>query len=593
MLRRALSIWERARGPYQQATLIAVGNIARTYAAAGDITSAVAYQRWADAIIEKQLTLNLAVGSERQKLLFVKGIAERTDRTLSLDLIEAPGNPDTGALAALVLLQRKGRVLDAMVDTFAAVRQRAGDARDQDLLDRLKDTTAQLARLALSAADPARAEQRQQTFKDLEARKERFEAELGEHNAEFRSQTQPVTLEAVAAAIPDATALLEFAIFRPFDPRAERNAEAYRPPHYAAYVVRRHLPPRGFDLGPAAAIDQSIDALRQALRDPRRTDVKERARDVDDRVMRPLRAAFGGASRLLISPDGELNLVPFEALVDESRRYLIERYSISYLTSGRDLLRMQVARGTSRQPVIFADPFFGEPAPATVVATARTVTPQPVRRSATTGEHLSGVYFTPLAATAEEGRAIKALFPEAALFTGARARKATLQRIEAPRMLHIASHGFFLQDTRANQENPLLRAGIALAGANLPRDTPDSGILTALEASGLNLWGTQLVTLSACDTGIGEVRNGEGVYGLRRALVLAGAESLVMSLWPVSDSIARETMVAYYTGLRAGLGRGEALRQSKLALWKRRARQHPFYWASFIQFGEWTRLDAR
>ena len=192
----------------------------------------------------------------------------------------------------------------------------------------------------------------------------------------------------------------------------------------------------------------------------------------------------------------------------------------------------------------------------------------------------------------EEANAIKTLFPDALLFTGSRARKAALQQVEAPRMLHIASHGFFLQDAHVNGENPLLRAGLALAGANLPHETNESGILTALEASSLNLWGTQLVTLSACDTGVGEIRNGEGVYGLRRSFVLAGAESLVMSLWPVSDSVARETMVSFYTGLRAGLGRGDALRQAKLALLKRKVRQHPFYWASFIQSGDWTSLDA-
>ena len=99
----------------------------------------------------------------------------------------------------------------------------------------------------------------------------------------------------------------------------------------------------------------------------------------------------------------------------------------------------------------------------------------------------------------------------------------------------------------------------------------DDGILTALEASGLNLWGTELVTLSACDTGLGEVRDGEGVYGLRRAFVLAGAETLVMSLWPVSDSMTRETMERYYAALKAGVGRGDALRQAKLSMLKRAA----------------------
>jgi CHAT domain-containing protein len=133
---------------------------------------------------------------------------------------------------------------------------------------------------------------------------------------------------------------------------------------------------------------------------------------------------------------------------------------------------------------------------------------------------------------------------------------------------------------------------VALAGANLGGDAHDDGILTALEASSLNLWGTKLVTLSACDTGVGEIRNGEGVYGLRRAFVLAGAETLVMSLWPVTDSIARETMVAYYVRLRGGSGRGEALRQAKLEMLKRSVRQHPFYWAGFIQSGEWASLDG-
>jgi CHAT domain-containing protein len=593
----ALNIWEHAAGPYQQATLLSAGNIARAYAAAGDTANAVAYQRRSDTILEKQLALNLAIGSERQKLLFVNSTSERTDRTISLHLFEAHGNQDAAALAALVVLQRKGRVLDAMAGAFAAARQRVLEPRDLDLLDQLKSTTAQLARLAFRAADPPRSGQRQSEIRSLEAQKERLESALSDHSAEFRANVQPVTLEAVQAEIPEDAALLEFAIFRPFDPRVDRNAEAYGPPHYAAYVVRKQRAPCGFDLGAASVINQAVDELRQALRDPRRADVKERARVVDQQVMGPLRASLGDANRLIVSPDGELNLVPFEALVDDRGRYLIERHAVSYVTSGRDLLRMQVARTVGSKPAIFADPLFGEPRGVNVANAAR---PSPklaptgvARGSVTTGEELSAMYFAPLAGTAEEARAIKALFPEAALFTGHLATKATLQGVEAPRMLHIASHGFFLKDARIVGENPLVRSGLAFAGANLSADTHESGILTALEASGLNLWGTKLVTLSACDTGVGEVRNGEGVYGLRRAFVLAGAEALVMSLWPVNDSIARETMVAYYTGLRAGLGRGDALRQSKLAMLKRKVRQHPFYWASFIQSGEWANPDDR
>src|SRR5262249_29156863 len=148
-------------------------------------------------------------------------------------------------------------------------------------------------------------------------------------------------------------------------------------------------------------------------------------------------------ARVLISPDGALNLVPFDALVDERGQYLLERYAISYLTSGRDLLRLQVrsqnaAHGT---PLIIANPLFGEPsvpsAPVTTEARAR-------RRSVTSGDALSAMYFGPLAATATEARAIKALFPDSSLYTGANATKSVVQHTEAPVLLHIASHGFFL-----------------------------------------------------------------------------------------------------------------------------------------------------
>ena len=183
------------------------------------------------------------------------------------------------------------------------------------------------------------------------------------------------------------------------------------------------------------------------------------------------------------------------------------------------------------------------------------------RQSFTTGSDLKQVYFAPLEGTAQEARAIKSLFAEATVLTGTQATEASIKRVSAPRLIHIATHGFFLTDMTTSSdtsdgntrglsanvkiENPLLRSGLALAGANLHNGADDDGILTALEASGLNLWGTKLVTLSACDTGLGDVKNGDGVYGLRRAFMLAGTETLVMSLWPISDYVTRELMTAY------------------------------------------------
>ena len=606
--RRALEAAEAAAGRYQRVTQDALANVARTYAAQGDFEQAVEYQKRYDAVLEKNLELNLAIGSEREKLAYLSSTSGPTDRTVSLHAREVPYDPVARDLAALVLLQRKGRVMDAMSGSVAALRQRL-DAEDRKLFDNLGETSARLATLALGGRGGTPETEYQKQLAAVEEQREKFEAAISGRSAEFRAQSRPVTLAAVMAAIPPDAALIEFATYRPFDPKGEIEDEAYEPPHYIAYVLHQQTEVGWKDLGPAKEIDDALMVFREALGDGRRKDAQQLARAFDQRTMQPLRALIGDAKQLLISPDGELNLIPFEVLVDEQGRYLLERYSINYLTAGRDLLRMQVARESRNRPVVLADPFFGEPL---IKLAARVDQPKTRsgggRRSITTGQDLSSVYFARLPGTAEEARSIKSLFPDAEVLAGHRATKASLQRVTAPSILHIATHGFFLDDsskaqpdrsgTRSMQanvkiENPLLRSGLALAGANLNRGGEDDGILTALEASNLNLWGTKVVTLSACETGVGEVKIGEGVYGLRRAFFLAGAETLVTSLWPVSDQVTREMMTAYYTGLKQGLGRGEALRQAQLAMLKRKDRQHPFYWASFIQSGEWKNLNGK
>jgi CHAT domain-containing protein len=142
-------------------------------------------------------------------------------------------------------------------------------------------------------------------------------------------------------------------------------------------------------------------------------------------------------------------------------------------------------------------------------------------------------------------------------------------------------------------ENPLLRSGIALAGANQRRSgTSDDGILTALEAAQLDLSGTELVVLSACESGIGEVQNGEGVYGLRRALSLAGAQTQITSLWKVSDEVTRTLVVDYYKRLLRGSGRSAALRDAQRAMLADAAFSHPYYWASLVPIGNWAALPS-
>ncbi|HSE96657.1 MAG TPA: CHAT domain-containing protein, partial [Blastocatellia bacterium] len=424
------------------------------------------------------------------------------------------------------------------------------------------------------------------------------------------------TLESVQALIPPGAALLEFVSYYPSDPKKRGRA----PRSYVAYAIKNQEEVAWVDLGEAEGIDSSIRALREALRDPDRDDVKSLARAADEKVMQPVRALLGGARTLLISPDGVLNLLPFGALVDEQGRYLIEQYSLTYLTTGRDLLRMQSRAQTARGAMVIANPDFGEPAGAESERGLKIKKGEVVvaRQSDKEAVDFSQVYFGPLPGTADEAKALKAMLPGANVMTESLATEKALKQMVPHAILHIATHGFFLEDLLINSSQPssrglfirgdrrdeaaasemvignqLLRAGLAMTGANLHRSGEDDGVLTALEVAGLNLWGTKLVVLSACDTGVGTVRNGEGVFGLRRALVLAGSETQVMSLWPVSDEGTRDLMIGYYRGLQAGQGRSEALRQILLNILKSDDRKHPYYWASFIQSGEWGSLDGK
>ena len=374
--------------------------------------------------------------------------------------------------------------------------------------------------------------------------------------------------------------------YRPFDNHVIGNAGRFKAPRYTAMILRRGSPPSWIDLGEKEQIDKAIAAWRIALGHPDRADVNDLGRAVDKLVLEPLDTAVRGSRRLLLAPDGALSLVPFAALSAPDGRFRLETFEIVLLSTGRDLLRLSPAATSKSRTVVFANPAFTSGGSA----------------SSTSG---SSAVFEPLPGTAAEARALARLIPKAEVITGANASEARLKSMRAPGLLHIATHGFFFglddqppagppnQNVTAPQSSPrasdaLVRSGLALAGANDARtQSADDGLLTAVEAASLDLAGTELVVLSACDTGMGEVRTGEGVQGLRRAFAMAGASSQVMSLWQVSDDATRELMVGFYRGLIAGKGRSAALRDVQLAMRRRTDRAHPFYWAAFVFAGDW------
>ncbi|MDF5721778.1 MAG: CHAT domain-containing protein [Rhizonema sp. PD37] len=620
LYQRSLAIREKALSKEHPLVATSLNNLASLYEAQGDIARATDFFSRGLAVEDHNLALIFTVGSEQRKQDYARTFTGTTDEIISLSQEKAVNNPVVAKLALTTVLRRKGLVLDAVTDSIQTLRsQLALKPETQKLFDEWLNVQQQQSALVYKGQGKQSATDYQANYKQLETEKERLEEAISVSSAEFRNATQPVELQAIQGMIPLDAALVEIVQYKPFNPKAKQTTDRFGKPRYAAAVLRSSGEPKWVDLGDAATIDKSIASLRKALiqvgsRSPIEVkpidgshqtslpQLQQLARTVDKLVMAPIRPLLGDARHLLLSPDGQLTLIPFEALVDEKGQYLIKRYAFSYLTSGRDLQRLQSVAKSRSAPVVFANIDYNQQMIATAKS-SNTVRGVPNRRS----NDLASVSFPQLTNTKEEAEKVKAIFPDATLKLGQDATETAIKQLTAPSILHLATHGFFLPDTEVklvndefgrqpkvlNLENPLLRSGLALAGANnrtqASADAND-GILTALEVAGLDLRGTQLVVLSACETGLGDVKVGDGLYGLRRALVIAGSQSQVLSLWKVSDDGTKELMVKYYQGLKAGKGRHEALQDAQLEMLSNPKYQHPYYWASFVASGDWTPL---
>jgi CHAT domain-containing protein len=533
-------------------------------------------------------------------------LVDQINNDISLHIQHAPADRDAARLALTALLRRKGRVLDAMTDSLGALRRSLAPG-DRDLLDQLASVYSQLATQVSRGPGTMSPDQYRKNLAAIERARQTLEANIGQRSASFRVEERLITPTDVQASIPRGAVLVEIARYKPFQSSIGARPANGGAPRYVAYVLRPSGDPTFVDLGEAAPLEAAVEALRGALSDHDRShDPKPAARALDRILMQPIRRLLGDTRWVFLSPDGPLHLVPFGALVDEQDHYLVERYLFSYVTTGRDLLRFGDNRPDPREaPLVVANPAFNDSSdPKAPEATHRGM-----RSIDMVTQSLPS-----LGGTVEEASTIAQLFPGSRVLLGAHATEEAIKAARAPRLLHLATHGFFLAEQpvpegllyvhgaeptpeeRAallQRENPLLRSGIALAGFNRRRSGNDDGVLTALEAAGLDLYGTRLVVLSTCESGVGHASSGEGVYGLRRALTMAGSETQVMSLWQVDTGRTRELMQAYYQRLKSGAGRSEAMRDVQLAMLADSKTAHPNLWASFIVSGEWRTLEGQ
>lgn len=559
---------------------------------------AVQVLREALAVREKDIARLMFSGTEDDRHQVLRGATSDLTDALALALDSAVGDPAAAELALETVLQRKGRLFDVLAD------QRR---RLKTLPPALQEKVSLVAQMRGKIA--AHGMQHLPVDATAVAELEAAERELSRELAGTGAGAGGPLLPAVRAALPAKGVLVEYALWRPWFreegklPKVHGDRGRER---LAVALLRKAGPVQWLDLGPSATTDGEIDRWRAALMDPRSADVDEIGRQLDALVWQPVRKQLAPGEVPLVAPDGLLHLVPFAALVDEQGRYAIESQAMIRLSAGRDLLRMAPAPQPAQGVWVFANPAFdGELAESKEPLTA-------ARRATNAGS----LRFSPLPGAEAEGRAVAAQWPGSRLLLGAEATESALLRAAAPGVLHLATHGFFLPGGEWT-ENPLLRSGLAMAGSNHRGKGGDDGLLTALEVGALDLGPTQLVVLSACETGVGRVRSGDGPQGLQRAFAAAGARTVVMSLWQVDDAATRDLMVGYYQGLRRGQGRAAALQQAALSVAKggrapakataaagqrgaealggpvaeaKRRLRHPYYWASFQSVGDWRPL---
>ena len=593
ILQKALPATEKQYGKHHPMYGYAQLALAKVYMGAKQPAKAEQALTTALDLAERDLANVLKTGTEADHAIYFARNSYQLDTAINFELLHAPKSVSAARLELTTLLRRKGRTLDAAAASMSTIRAKLSP-EDKKLLDELASERAKLAKLTVAGPSATGAESYAKEVAALEDQVQKLEIAVGKKSAAYRAATQAITLAAVQKEIPTGAKLVEIVNYQPYDPNSPYAVNpVLKPRRFAAFVVGAKGDPTMIELGEAKPIEDEIEKLRKALADPANKQVTVIGRALFDLTLAKIAPALGTSTEILIAPDGALNVVPFSALVDAKGEFLLKTYNFTYLTSGRDLTRLAVRTKAQGGGVMFADPAFD--------ASQKAPQADPRTRGRRSSD-LASLMWPPLPGTAKEADEVEKKM-KLKVYRKDQATETTLKQVHGPRVLHLATHGFFLPDepppvhkdgdSRAApvqgpspaQENPLLRSGLAFAGANKLESGIDDGILTAMEATGLDLWGTKLVVLSACETGVGKVTNGDGVYGLRRALVIAGAESLVMSLWQVDDEATKELMIGYYARLGANKPRSTALRETQLDIAGRKNFAHPFYWASFVPAG--------
>lgn len=623
LYRQAVEIMRYELGENHPDLALSLSILARMCAATKREDEALNFMKQTQAIHDHMLGQIFSIGSEDQRMAYLETLQTGFDVYLSLIFQYFQDSSEAIHEALELILRRKAIGAEAL----AAQREAVLGGQYPELVPKLHQLTElrmDIAEKTLAGPGNQGVNTHHQILVKLNAQKNRLEADLARKIPEMNLEQKLLSIDraSIAQILPRQTVLVEFVRFRVFN----FKRDFFGASRYLAFTIPSSEPDKVamIDLGPSRPIDRMIAQLRRYITesgngngrglgslpvDVSQSDSQVIGDELRKALFDPLIYSFGNSKRLLLAPDGDLTRLPFEVLPTGQGRYLIDEYQISYLGTGRDVLRFDAETSIQPgEPLLVADPDFdlGSDAKA-----------EPSRPIETKSRELrqANIHFGQLPATRMEGERIGEMLGVQPWIEG-NALEARLKSCRSPCILHLATHGFFLEDQKQDRnqesrglgaagsqdeggsarlsarglENPLLRSGLALAGANtwlkngsLP-DEAEDGILTAEDVSGLDLLATEMVVLSACETGLGEIQTGEGVFGLRRAFVLAGAKTLVMSLWKVPDKETQELMEDFYRRILQGQSRAEALREAQLMI--RDKHPDPLYWGAFICQGD-------
>lgn len=565
--------------------------------------------------------------SEAQQLTFLEanraGDEDFYDTALAL-AVQRAADPKVLARSAEWLLNKKAVLQQALAERGQQALA-ASDPEQSKLLRQLTAVRGQLAGLSATRPVPGQEETHRKTLRRLADEEQDLAKRLGQAMGRPKRDDPWVGLDEVQRAIPEDAVLVEVAeMYLLADVKDEAPGKwRWGDPHFMAWVIPARGEVKLVDLGTAVKVEKAVAAVRQAFNESAKNirangeaeaekELRQSLDPLAKLILEPLLPHIGDKKNWIISPDTDLWLVPWAALPLKDGSYACEKYTVSHIISGRDLVAAPLkAAPKSDGPLIMADPDFdvdpkeaaaltakllGKSAPAEASLGAILDAPSTGLRA------LSGVgRVSRLPGTAAEALAIKpklqAYSGEAPwVYRGKNALEGVFKAFRSPKVVVLSTHGFFLEAEKGNPLplNPLLRCGLLLAGCNergKATDLQNDGVLTGLEIVSSDLRGTELVVLSACETGVGDIgRASEGVAGLRQAFQLAGASAVVASLWQVSDRDTALLMNDFFDELTKGKSKAEALRTAQCARMAahrdRNGAAHPFFWAAFTYTGK-------